>query len=80
MLLKELPDWSNVLGLSGLSVLRHANASDLGHFVILDIELQGVRSLKLLEVGSRRIDKVLSVLKANLGRSLDEIGQLAIDA
>ncbi|MGH7826717.1 MAG: hypothetical protein ACREQ7_16285 [Candidatus Binatia bacterium] len=80
MLLKELPDWSRILDLSGRSVLRSAKSSQLGHFAILEIEFEGVHAYKLLEVGLHRIDKVLSLLKANIGRPLDEIGELAIDA
>ena len=79
MLVKELPDWSKVLGLLGRSVLSNASPSQLGHFVILDVEHQGVHVYRLLEVGASRVDKVLSVLRGNLGRSLNEIGELVID-
>ena len=79
MRLKELPDWSNVLGQWGQGFLRNANSSELGHFVILDVELQGVHVFKLLEVGSDRVERVLSVLRANIGRPLDEIWELTLD-
>ena len=81
MQLKDLPDWSNRFGplkLSDRSVLRSAEASALGHFAKLVIEFQGVQYFTLLEVGSGKIKKVLSVLNAHIGRPLHEIAQLEI--
>ena len=81
MQLKDLPDWSNRFGsfdLSDRTVLRSAEASALGHFAKLVIEYKGVEHFTLLEVGSGKIKKVLSVLNAHIGRPLHEIAQLEI--
>jgi hypothetical protein len=81
MQLKDLPDWSNRFGSlerSDRSVLRSAESSALGHFAKLVIESKGVQHFLLLEVGSDKIKKVLSLLNAHIGRSLDEIAQLEI--
>lgn len=81
MQLKDLPDWSNRFGsfdLSDRPVLRSAEASALGHFAKLVIESKGVEYFTLLEVGSGKIKKVLSILKAHVGRPLHEISQLEI--
>jgi len=81
MQLKELPDWSNRFGSlepSGPSVLKSAESSAMGHFAKLVIESKGVQHFTLLEVGSGKIKKVLSVLKAHIGRPLHEIAQLEI--
>jgi hypothetical protein len=81
MQLKDLPDWSNRFGSfdpSDHRVLRSAEASALGHFAKLVIESKGVEYFTLLEVGSGKIKKVLSVLKAHVGRPLHEIAQLEI--
>ena len=81
MQLKDLPDWSNRFGsleLSDRCVLRRAESSPLGHFAMLVIESKGVHNFTLLEVGSGKIKKVLSVLNAHIGRPLHEIAQLEI--
>jgi hypothetical protein len=81
MQLKDLPDWSNRFGSFDLSdgrVLRSAEASALGHFAKLVIESKGVEYFTLLEVGSGKIKKVLSVLKAHVGQPLHEIAHLEI--
>jgi len=81
MLLKDLPDWSNRFGSlepSDRSVLKSAESSTLGHFAKLVIESKGVQHFTLLEVGSNKIKKVLSVLNAHIGRPLHEIAQLEI--
>ena len=81
MQLKDLPDWSNRFGSvdpSDRRVLRSAEASALGHFAKLVIESEGVEYFTLLEVGSGKIKKVLSVFKAHVGRPLHEIAQLEI--
>lgn len=81
MQLKDLPDWSNRFGSlepSDRSVLRSAEASALGHFAKLVIESNGAELFTLLEVGSGKINKVLSVLNAHIGRPLHEIAQLEI--
>ena len=81
MQLKDLPDWSNRFGSlepSDRSVLRSAESSALGHFAKLVIESKGVQHFTLLEVGSGKIKKVLAVLKAHIGRPIDEIAQLEI--
>ena len=81
MQLKDLPDWSNRIGsldLSDRSVLRSAESSALGHFAKLVIESKGVQTFTLLEVGSGKIKKVLSVLNAQIGRPLHEIALLEI--
>jgi hypothetical protein len=81
MQLEDLLDWSNRFGSlepSDRSVLRSAEASALRHFAKLVIESKGVQQFTLLEVGSAKIEKVLSVLKSHLGRPLHEIAQLEI--
>jgi len=81
MQLMDLPDWSNRFGSLELSdgcVLRRAESSPLGHFAMLVIESKGVQNFTLLEVGSGKIKKVLSVLNAHIGRPLHEIAQLEI--
>ena len=81
MRLKDLPDWSNRFGSlepSDRSVLRSAESSVLGHFAKLVIESNGVQNFTLLEVGSGKIKKVLSVLNAHIGRPIHEIAQLEI--
>ena len=81
MQLKDLPDWSNRFGsfdLSDRSVLKSSESSSLDHFAILVIESKGVQYFTLLEVGSGKIKKVLSVLNAHIGRPLHEIAQLEI--
>ena len=81
MQLKYLPDWSNRFGsleLSDPSVLKSAESSALGHFAKLVIESKGVQYFTLLEVGSDKIKKVLSVLNTHIGRPLHEIAQLEI--
>ena len=81
MQLKDLPDWSNRFGsfaLADRSVLRSAESSAMGHFAKLVIESKGVQHFTLLEVGSGKIKKVISVLKAHIGRPLHEIAQLEI--
>jgi hypothetical protein len=81
MKLRDLPDWSKRFGAleqSHHAVLKSAESSTLGHFAVLVIESNGVQNITLLEVGSARINKVLAVLKAHVGRSLDEIAQLAL--
>ena len=50
----------------------------MGHFAKLVIKSKGVQYFTLLEVGSGKIKKVLSVLKAHIGRPLHEIAQLEI--
>jgi hypothetical protein len=66
VLRRRLPDWSRTMDLSERSMLTSAKSCQLRHFEILEIEFEGVHAYKLLEVGSDRIDKVLSVLDANL--------------
>lgn len=79
MQLKELSDWSRVMvSLPSSAVLKSAKSSQLGHFVILDFESQGVLDVKLLEVGADRIDRILAVLNENIGRSVDELKNLEI--
>ena len=81
MRLKDLPDWSNRFGSlepSDRSVLRSAESSVLGHFAKLVIESNGVQNFTLLEVGSGKIKKVVSVLNAHIGRPIHEIAQLEI--
>ena len=81
MQLKDLPDWSNRFGSlepSDRSVLRSAESSVLGHFAKLVIESNGVQNFTLLEVGSGKIKKVVSVLNAHIGRPIHEIAQLEI--
>ncbi len=81
MQLKDLPDWSKRLGSlepSDRVVLKSAESSSLGHFAILVIESDGVQSVTLLEVGSSKIDKVLTVFNAHVGRPLHEIAILEI--
>ena len=81
MQLKDLPDWSNCFGsleLSDRIVLRSAESSPLGHFAMLVIESKGVQTFTLLEVGSGKIKKVVSVLNAHIGRPIHEIAQLEI--
>ena len=81
MQLKDLPDWSKRLGSleqSDRVVLKSAESSTLGHFAILVIESDGVQNVTLLEVGSSKIDKVLTVLNAHVGRPLHEIAILEI--
>ena len=81
MKLRDLPDWSKHFGAleqSGGAVLKGAESSTLGHFAVLVIESNGIQNFTLLEVGSARIKKVLTVLKAHIGRSLDEIAQLEL--
>ena len=81
MKLKDLPDWSKRFGAlvqSERGVLKSAESSPLGHFVMLVIDSDGVQNLTLLEVGAGKIDKVLAVLKTHIGRPLDEIAQLEI--
>ncbi|MGZ8453229.1 MAG: hypothetical protein ACXW6K_23815 [Candidatus Binatia bacterium] len=81
MKLRDLPDWSKRFGSldqSDRAVLKSAEASTLGHFAALVIESKGVQSLTLLEVGAGKINKVLAVLKAHIGRPLDEIAQLEL--
>ena len=81
MQLKDLPDWSNRFGLLELPdprVLKSAESSALGHFAKLVIESNGVQNFTLLEVGSNKIKKVLSVLNTHIGRPLHEIAQLDI--
>jgi len=81
MQLKDLPDWPKRFGLLEISepiVLRSAESSPLGHFAMLVIESKGVQTFTLLEVGSGKIKKVLSVLNAHLGRPLHEIAQLEL--
>lgn len=81
MQLKDLPDWSKRFGAleqSDRVVLKSAESSPLGHFAMLVIETNGVQKLTLLEVGSGKIKKVLAVLKAHIGRPIDEIAQLEI--
>ena len=81
MQLKDLPDWSNRFGsfaVSDRSILRSAESSALGHFAKLVIESKGVQHFTLLEVGSGKIKKVLSVLNAHIGRPLYEIAELEI--
>jgi hypothetical protein len=79
MQLKELPDWSSVrVSLASSAMLKSAKSSQLGHFVILDFESQGVPDVKLLEVGADRIDRILAVLNENIGRSVDELNNLEI--
>lgn len=76
-----MPDWSNRFGsleLSDRIVLRSAESSPLGHFAMLVIESKRVQYFTLLEVGSGKIKKVLSVLNAHIGRPLHEIAQLEI--
>jgi hypothetical protein len=76
-----LPDWSKRLGLleqSDRVVLKSAESSSLGHFAILVIESDGVRNVTLLEVGSGKIEKVLSALNAHVGRPIHEIALLEI--
>jgi len=83
MQLKDLPDWSNrfgPLGPSDRSILKSAESSAMGHFAKLVIESKGVQYFTLLEVGSGKINKVLSVLNAHIGRPLHEIAQLEISA
>jgi len=69
---------SRSLELSDGIVLRSAESSPLGHFAMLVIESKGVQALTLLEVGSGKIKKVLSVLNAQIGRPLHEIALLEI--
>jgi hypothetical protein len=81
MQLKDLPDWSNRFGpleVSDRRVLKSAEASALGHFAMLVIKSKGVEYFTLLEVGSDKIKKVLSVLNAHIGRPLHEIAQVEI--
>jgi hypothetical protein len=81
MQLKDLPDWAKRFGSLEPSdgiVLRSAEASALGHFAMLVIESNGVQTFTLLEVGSGKIKKVLSVFNAHIGRPLHEIAQLEI--
>ena len=81
MQLKDLPDWSKRLGSlehSDRVVLKSAESSSLGHFAILVIESDGVRNVILLEVGSSKIAKVLTVLNTHVGRPLHEIALLEI--
>ena len=81
MKLNDLPDWSKRFGAleqSDRAFLKSAESSTLGHFAVLVIESNGVQNLTLLEVGSGKINKVLAVLKAHIGRPLDEIAQLEI--
>ena len=81
MQLKDLPDWSKRFGVrepSDRIVLKSAESSSLGHFAILVIESNGVQNVTLLEVGTGKINQVLALLKAHIGRPLDEIAQLEI--
>ncbi len=81
MQLKDLPDWSKRFGSleqSDRIFLKSAESSSLGHFAILVIESDAVQSVTLLEVGSSKIDKVLTVFNAHVGRPLHEIALLAI--
>jgi hypothetical protein len=81
MQLKDLPDWSKRLGSleqSDRVVLTSAESSSLGHFAILVIESDGVRNVVLLEVGSSKVAKVLTVLNAHVGQPLHEIALLEI--
>ena len=81
MKLRDLPDWSKrfaALEHSDRAVLKSAESSTLGHFAVLVIESNGIQNLTLLEVGAGKINKVLAVLKAHIGRSLDEIAKLEI--
>ena len=81
MRLGELPDWSNLTELSGLELytLRDAKLSRLRHFIILEMEYQGSHQSRMLKVEAYRIEKVLSVLKAHIRKSLREIAGLTID-
>jgi hypothetical protein len=79
MLLKEIPDWSKLSDISESSVLKSARSSQLGLFAVLEFESEGVREFRVIEVGSDKSEKVLSLLNANIGRSLHDIGQLAVD-
>lgn len=79
MQLKELPDWSRVMAsLTSSAVLKSAKPSQLRHFVILVFGNQGAADLQLLEVGADRIDRILTVLNENIGRSVDELQNLEI--
>jgi hypothetical protein len=79
MKLKELPDWSNfVAPLSAEGLLRSAKSSQLGHFVILTIECQGVTNLRMIHIGPNRIERILAVLHGHIGRSLREISELEL--
>lgn len=79
MRLHQIPDWPRaVKARSNTAVLANAKRSPLGHFIILDIQDQGMSHLKLLEASAAIIDKVLAVLNAHTGRPLAEISQLEI--
>jgi hypothetical protein len=79
MRLHQIPDWPRAVeSRTNTAVLASARRSPLGYFIILDIQDQGMSHLKLLEVGSAIIDKVLAVLSAHAGRPLAEISQLEI--
>jgi hypothetical protein len=76
MLLRQLSDWPRAVEARG--VLRSAKRSPLGHFIMLEIENDGGRQVKLLEVPSEIFEKVLAVLLAHAGESLDDIAQREI--
>jgi hypothetical protein len=75
----QIPDWTRVAeSLSPGSVLKNARRSTLGHFIILDFEDRGSSQLKLLEIGPELLDKILDVLKAHGGRTIEAIAQIEI--
>jgi hypothetical protein len=80
MRLKDLSDWSRISQPQSIEgILRGARPSQLGHFLILDVEYLGTDSLVLIMVGSHFIKRVLLVLKDHIGRPMREIGELEID-
>lgn len=79
MRLKDLPDWTSPFTpLSPLSIIKNVKRSHLGHLIVLEIEHQGVHDFKMIGVGSKKIEKILSVMEAYSGPSLSEIAQLEI--
>jgi len=79
MQLKQLADWPRAVdSLSHASVLKSAKRSALGYFIILEVETEGSSQLKLLEINTGIMDKIIAVLNAHSGRTLDEIAQIEI--
>jgi hypothetical protein len=86
MLVRDITDWppkwsarqTAQSAVGEVGTLQSVKRSVLGHFLILGVVHGGVEYLGLLQLGRELAEKLYPLFRANIGKSLAEIGSLEI--